>query len=129
MRRRLTWDAGEANLDAQQIASWGIGQVLITLLFFASNAIYPISMMPGWVKVIAWINPLSYEVNILRSPMLRQPATMSPTLSLGVLPFAAVVQIWISVRLYTHMGVQPATAPTRFAQCAPAPQPILRSHR
>ncbi len=48
----------------------GIGQVLTMPLFFASNAIYPISIMPEWLKVIAHINPLTYEVDALRSMML-----------------------------------------------------------
>jgi ABC-2 type transport system permease protein len=48
----------------------GIGQVLTMPLFFASNAIYPISIMPDWLKVIAHINPLTYEVDVLRSLML-----------------------------------------------------------
>jgi ABC-2 type transport system permease protein len=38
----------------------GIGQAITMPLFFASNAIYPISVMPGWVKVIAIGNRLSY---------------------------------------------------------------------
>jgi ABC-2 type transport system permease protein len=48
----------------------GIGQVLTMPLFFASNAIYPISIMPDWLKVIAHVNPLTYEVDALRAMML-----------------------------------------------------------
>jgi len=48
----------------------GIGQLLTMPLFFASNAIYPISMMPRWLQVISRINPLTYEVDSLRSLML-----------------------------------------------------------
>jgi len=48
----------------------GIGQVLTMPLFFASNAIYPISMMPGWLQVISRVNPLTYEVDILRGLMI-----------------------------------------------------------
>ena len=48
----------------------GIGQVLTMPLFFASNAIYPISIMPEWLKVVARVNPLTYEVDALRSMML-----------------------------------------------------------
>jgi len=44
----------------------GIGQVLTMPLFFASSAIYPISIMPKWLQVVAVINPLSYVVEILR---------------------------------------------------------------
>ena len=48
----------------------GIGQVLTMPLFFASNAIYPISIMPGWLKAIAHFNPLTYEVDALRTLMI-----------------------------------------------------------
>jgi ABC-2 type transport system permease protein len=48
----------------------GIGQVLTMPLFFASNAIYPVALMPGWLKAIAHVNPLSYEVDGLRSLMI-----------------------------------------------------------
>jgi ABC-2 type transport system permease protein len=49
----------------------GIGQVLTMPLFFASNAIYPISIMPAWLKVVAHINPLSYQVDMLRALMVQ----------------------------------------------------------
>jgi ABC-2 type transport system permease protein len=37
----------------------GIGQVLTMPLFFASNAIYPIDIMPPWLRVAARLNPLT----------------------------------------------------------------------
>ena len=48
----------------------GIGQVLTMPLFFASNAIYPISVMPGWLQAISQVNPLTYEVDALRLLMI-----------------------------------------------------------
>jgi ABC-2 type transport system permease protein len=48
----------------------GIGQVLTMPLFFASNAIYPINIMPAWLQIISRINPLTYEVDALRGLML-----------------------------------------------------------
>ena len=45
----------------------GIGQVLTMPLFFASNAIYPISMMPPWLAAVARVNPLTYLVDALRT--------------------------------------------------------------
>jgi ABC-2 type transport system permease protein len=48
----------------------GIGQLLTMPLFFASNAIYPIAMMPGWLKAIAVVNPLTYQVDALRGLMI-----------------------------------------------------------
>jgi ABC-2 type transport system permease protein len=48
----------------------GIGQVLTMPLFFASNAIYPLSLMPHWLQIISRVNPLSYEVDALRTLMI-----------------------------------------------------------
>lgn len=48
----------------------GIGQVLTMPLFFASNAIYPLELMPPWLKVIAHGNPLTYLVDALRGAMI-----------------------------------------------------------
>ena len=39
-------------------------------LFFASSALYPISIMPGWLRVVAHANPLSYEVHGMRQLLL-----------------------------------------------------------
>lgn len=48
----------------------GIGQAITMPLFFASNAIYPISLMPGWLQVISVGNPLSYVVDGMRALLL-----------------------------------------------------------
>ncbi len=48
----------------------GVGQVLTMPMFFASNAIYPLGLMPEWLQVIAKINPLTYLVDALRGLMI-----------------------------------------------------------
>lgn len=48
----------------------GIGQLIMMPLFFASSALYPLSIMPGWLHVIARVNPLTYEVQGLRQMLL-----------------------------------------------------------
>ena len=35
-------------------------------LIFLSGAIYPISFMPSWMKVLALVNPLTYAVEASR---------------------------------------------------------------
>jgi ABC-2 type transport system permease protein len=44
----------------------GISQMITMPLFFASNALYPISVMPSWLRTLSRINPLSHEVDALR---------------------------------------------------------------
>src|SRR3954453_21555854 len=48
----------------------GIGQLVMMPLFFASSALYPLSIMPGWLNVVARVNPLTYEVQGLRQMLL-----------------------------------------------------------
>lgn len=48
----------------------GISQVLTMPLFFASSAIYPIELMPEWLRHVAALNPLTYQVDALRTLML-----------------------------------------------------------
>jgi len=48
----------------------GIGQAITIPLFFGSNAIYPVSLMPVWLQSIAVYNPLSYVVDAMRAMLL-----------------------------------------------------------
>jgi ABC-2 type transport system permease protein len=72
----------------------GIGQVLTMPLFLASNAIYPLSMMPGWLRILARINPLSYQVDFLRGLMVRGGHSV-----LGFGTDVAVLVLWLAVML------------------------------
>lgn len=53
----------------------GIGQVLTMPLFFASNAIYPLAIMPGWLHQVAVGNPLTYQVDALRRMMIENASS------------------------------------------------------
>jgi ABC-2 type transport system permease protein len=48
----------------------GIGQAITMPLFFSSSALYPASIMPGWLQVISKVNPLTYEVEALRGLLI-----------------------------------------------------------
>ena len=52
----------------------GFGQVITMPLFFASNALYPIEVMPSWLQVVSRVNPLSYLVDALRGLLVGTPA-------------------------------------------------------
>ena len=80
----------------------GIGQAITMPLFFASNALYPVSLMPGWVRWITVINPLSYEVNALRGLLLGLPANL--WLDFGVLTFAAVLGVSLASSLLGRLA-------------------------
>jgi ABC-2 type transport system permease protein len=79
----------------------GIGQVLTMPLFFASNAIYPIAMMPGWLRVIAHGNPLTYLVDALRALMVEGgQSAFGLGLDVAIQLGALVILIAIAARLY-----------------------------
>jgi len=48
----------------------GLGQALIMPLFFASNALYPIELMPRALQYIAVLNPLTYAVDATRGLLI-----------------------------------------------------------
>jgi ABC-2 type transport system permease protein len=84
----------------------GIGQVLTMPLFFASNAIYPISIMPGWLQVISRANPLTYEVDALRALMVSGATSVYGVgLDLVILIGATTLLILLGARLYPNVVV------------------------
>lgn len=82
----------------------GIGQVLTMPLFFASNAIYPLQMMPPWLRAIARLNPLTYVVDALRELMVvGGRSTYGLAWDTGVLALVFALLLLIGVRAYPHL--------------------------
>lgn len=73
-----------AGLVLQRDRLMGIGQAITMPLFFASSALYPLEVMPTWVRAIAQVNPLSYEVSALRGLLLGMPTNYVADLSVLV---------------------------------------------
>ncbi|MEM3054533.1 MAG: ABC transporter permease [Candidatus Bathyarchaeia archaeon] len=48
----------------------GIGQAIIMPLFFASNALYPVQLMPPILREFSTFNPLSYVVDAVRGLLI-----------------------------------------------------------
>ena len=66
---------------------------VIMPLFFLSNALFPLDKMPGWLRVVASANPLSYGIDAMRDLLLNAGA-YPLMLDLSVLfVFAAIVTI------------------------------------
>jgi len=84
----------------------GIGQLLTMPVFFASNAIYPIALMPGWLKTVSSFNPLTYQVDAMRSLMI---TGVKPEFGLAfdffILTVVTGILIIIAGRLYPRMAV------------------------
>ena len=82
----------------------GIGQVITLPLFFASSAIYPISIMPRWLQVVAYVNPLSYMVDGLRTLMLTGTALGVGT-DIAVLVASALAISILSAWMYPKVVI------------------------
>ncbi len=79
----------------------GIGQALTMPLFFASNALYPIDAMPHWIKILSLINPLTYQVDALRTFMIAgQTSHFGLGLDFAVSIFTFIIVVLIATRLY-----------------------------
>ncbi len=80
----------------------GIGQAIMMPLFFGSNALYPVTLMPGWLQAVSHGNPLSYEVDALRGLLIGTPAHLG--LDVGVLAGAAVAGILAAAALLGRLA-------------------------
>jgi ABC-2 type transport system permease protein len=80
----------------------GIGQAITMPLFFASNALYPVDLMPRWLRAISVVNPLTYEVNALRTLLLGLPGNLA--LDLGVLVVAVVAGVSVAAGLLNRLA-------------------------
>jgi len=79
----------------------GIGQLLTMPMFFASNAIYPLDLMPGWLRVVAQLNPLTYLVDALRGLMIAGGDSVHGYgVDFAVLLAVFAVLLMVAVRLY-----------------------------
>jgi ABC-2 type transport system permease protein len=80
----------------------GIGQMITMPLFFASNALYPVKIMPGWLRVLSKINPLSYEVDALRGMLIGSPANLG--LDFAVLAAAVLAGVTAASSLVDRLA-------------------------
>ena len=83
----------------------GIGQLLTMPMFFASNAIYPLDIMPTWLRVIAQINPLTYLIDALRGLMIEGGESVHGyTVDFAVMLAVFAMLLLIAVRLYPTLA-------------------------
>jgi ABC-2 type transport system permease protein len=83
----------------------GIGQLMTMPLFFASNAIYPVNIMPGWLKVVSHFNPLTYMIDGIRVLMTGASSGFPLTVDFAVLVCTAIVLVLIGGKLYKQVIV------------------------
>ena len=100
---------------------FGIGQVVTMLLFFASNAIYPLELMLPRLKTAATFNPLTYLVDALRGAMIVEGQSVYPyATSFCVLLLAFALLLAVASRLYPGLARWPRGSRT-YAKVDPFP--------
>jgi len=84
----------------------GMGQLMTMPLFFASNAIYPIEIMPPWLQFVSHINPLTYEVDALRGVMLLNGTSIyGYGFDTVILVLVLIALTFTGGRLYRQIGM------------------------
>jgi len=93
---------------AVRLKSWESQMAVMNLLnlplMFASNALYPIKMMPSWLQVVATVNPISYAVDAVRQALLlgSSASVSAMLLDLAVLCVFALALVSIGVIVAEH---------------------------
>jgi len=68
--------------------------------------VYPISLIPRWLKVISHLNPLTYEVDALRDLMLTKSASVfGIAADMGILLLITAALVIIGARMYPRIAI------------------------
>ena len=82
----------------------GIGQVLTMPLFFASNAIYPLSLMPTWLRTLVQIQSAHLSSGRAARPDgARRRASSDWAYDFGVLFLILALLIAVATKLYPRI--------------------------
>lgn len=65
-------------------------------VLFASNALYPLSVLPGWMQFVVLLNPATYLIDAVRALAFGTPATLPLLLSVVVVAAVAAGGIWLA---------------------------------
>ncbi len=74
--------------------------VLNTLLYFPSGAVYPQQGFPGWMQVIAVVDPFTYAVHAFKNLLLKNTGFDAILYDLGFLLVFSVVAMTAATRLF-----------------------------
>jgi ABC-2 type transport system permease protein len=54
-------------------ASWALGDLLASAMFLFSGAVFPIDVLPGWLRPIGLALPISYWLELIRRALMSEP--------------------------------------------------------
>jgi ABC-2 type transport system permease protein len=70
-------------------------------LFFMSSALMPYNVMPGWMRAIAQVNPLSFAIDAIRSVGTGHV----PLMQMGLLAVLSVIVLAICMQVFRRVTV------------------------
>ncbi len=68
-------------------------------VLFLSGAFYPIDPLPGWMKALAYLNPLTYAVDGMRQGLVGV-GSLHPAASLAALGAASAILLLLAIALF-----------------------------
>ena len=93
----------------QQIESFQmVMQFLVLPMFFLSGAVFPLSHLPVWLRVLTLVDPVSYAVDPMRRTVfahLRLPAGVTHTLEPGITWFGWHLPVLLELGIVLALGV------------------------
>lgn len=99
-----SFGAGLASIVEDFQGFQGINNFLIFPLFFLSSALYPLTSVPTALKVLSYINPLSYCVDALRYSMIHAHH-FNLLLDLGVIAMTLIICVIFAVNRFNRLQV------------------------
>jgi ABC-2 type transport system permease protein len=79
-----------------------INQFLVFPLYFLSGALYPLTGVPTWLRIVAEFNPMSYAVDALRDTLIGQ-THFGLAKDLLVLVISAVILVAFGAYRFSHI--------------------------
>lgn len=99
-----SFGAGLASMVEDFQGFQGINNFLIFPLFFLSSALYPLTNVPHWLRLLSEANPLSYAVDGLRYTLIHQ-SHFGITKDLAVMALALVICVAFAVNRFNRLQV------------------------
>lgn len=66
-------------------------------LLFASNALYPLQVLPGWMRWLVLLNPTTYLIDALRALAFDGAPSVPLALSVGVIALFTAGSTWLAL--------------------------------
>lgn len=100
------------------VVGWGLGWLFVAIatwqhkpetmhavsfivmfpLMFSSSAYMPLAAMPGWIRAVSTVNPVTYAIDATRALALGKPVGSALVIAVGLVAVAALLGAELAVR-------------------------------